>query len=95
MVAFHGKTISFLMDQHATSYSVSKSEDCEENDTDSEKSDEKDELDKKELSEFIIESNHARLLPSFQLSIKEQASILMASADYSLGVYSPPEQFLL
>lgn len=82
------------MDKQSASYAISKNEDCEENDADSEKSDEKEEFGKKELSEYILVSTSVQVLPSFQLSIKEHACILMASADYSLGVYSPPETAL-
>ena len=66
--------------------------DCEEESNESEKSDEKDK--KTDLFDsFFIPESHQLLVnnqPSFI-----QPSLLYFTSDYSLGVYSPPEQAVI
>jgi len=90
MAAFNFKAIDYFF--NITDSSISYVYDCEEKSSESEKSNEKNE--KKEVREYLFDSKIYELSPSAQLSFEQHSKLLFATSDYSLDVYSPPEQVI-
>ncbi|MGQ0828273.1 MAG: hypothetical protein ACT4ON_07750 [Bacteroidota bacterium] len=88
MAAFNFKGLDYFF--NITDSSITYVYDCEEKNSESEESNEKDE--KKEVREYLFEGKADQLTPSAQLSFKQHSKLLYLNSDYSLGVYSPPEQ---
>lgn len=91
LYAFNFKTISYLIQSSDKSISLVQDYDFEKED--SEKSDEKSEKDEvKDFSEYLYFDNTYTPIAAYQLSVIMCRDLLYATADYSMAVYSPPEQ---
>ena len=62
---------------------------CEEENSESEKSNDKDE--KKDITEYFSFNNNFGLSLSLQVIFHQQSKLSFATSDYSRVVYSPPE----
>lgn len=66
--------------------------DCEEKNTEPKEADEKEK--KTDILEYLSFNNLHDLVIHNQLSFAHHSSLLYLNSDYSLGVYSPPEQVI-
>lgn len=93
LYAFNYKTISYCIQSIDKSVTLSQDYDCEKEDSESEKSDEKNEKDEvKDFSEYLFFHKSQMHIAAYQLSVIMCRDLLYASSDYSMAVYSPPEQ---
>jgi hypothetical protein len=90
LVTFNYKAISYYLDSSGSSIAcVQEDFDCEEK-SESKKSSEKDE--KKNFSEELLSADINSLIVVIQQSFMEQSRLLYNTSDYSMAIYSPPEQ---
>ena len=87
MFAFNYKAISYLLD--SSKGSVAFVIDCEEEKSESEKSDEKEE--KKEISEYLFHKKVTSFIVIHKLSHGSLHKFLFIPSDHSQSVYMPPE----
>ena len=91
MYAFNFKAISHFI-QSSDKY-IALVQDCDCEKEDSEKSDEKNEKDEvKVFSEYLLFHKTFTHIAAYQLSVIMCSDFLHATSDYSMAVYSPPEQ---
>ena len=89
--AFNYKTINYLFSLSEKSISFVQDIDCEEQDSESEKSGEKigkDEL--KEISEYLLKKHNFVIIIN-ELSVLRQDNFLFISSNYIKTVFLPPE----
>lgn len=91
MFAFNYKAISYLLD--SSKGSVAFVIDCEEEKSESEKSDEKEE--KKEISEYLFHKKVTSFIFIYSLPIDSRHNCLLISSEYSKSVYVPPDQAII
>ncbi len=87
MFAFNYKAISYLLD--SSKGSVAFVIDCEEEKSESEKSDEKEE--KKEISEYLFHKKVTSFIVIHKPSHVSLHKFLFIPSDHSQSVYMPPE----
>ena len=85
--AFNFEAISYLLD--SSKVSIEFVVDCEEEKTESEKSDEKDE--KKKISEFLIYRKNNSFERLNKFTFAQMHSFLFLPSDFSKSLYMPPE----
>lgn len=91
LFAFNFKAINYCF--KLSDSSIAFIHDCEEKNSESEKSDEKDK--KKDLSEYIYFNNTHTDLIINTLLFTQQSKISFSTSDYSMAVYMPPEQTII
>jgi hypothetical protein len=90
LLAYNYKTINYYIKLTDNTASFCSDYDCEEKNADSEKFGDKNE--KKDVSEYLpINKTHAFVL-IHQLSFNQRSKNLYVSSDYSMAVFSPPDQ---
>lgn len=90
MFAFSYKTISYCFSISDSSICFFQELDCEEKEAESKEADENEK--KIDILEYLSFNNLHELTVQDQLSYSNHSKLLFFTSDYSLGVYSPPEQ---
>ncbi len=93
MYAFNYKTISYCIQSFdKSSITLVQEYDCEKEDSESEKSGEKNEKDEiKDFSEYLFFHKIHTLITPYELSVIMCRNLLYATSDYSKSIYMPPE----
>ena len=89
MLAYNFETINHYFKLTGQSVAYSHDYDCEENNSESKKSDEKNE--KKDFSEYLVFNKVHTALIIARLSFIHHSRSFYSSSDYSLVIYSPPD----
>lgn len=90
LFAFNYKTINYCFKLSGNEIAISQDIDCGEEESKSEKSDEKNE--KKEILECFFFNHPHAFISNNQQAIIQHSELLKATSDYSVPVFSPPEE---
>ena len=91
MYAFNYKTINYLFSPAEKSISFVQDYDCEEQDSESKKSDEKNGKEEmKDISEYLLSKTHFVIILN-GLSFSKNDNFLFIPSNYSKTIHLPPE----
>ena len=94
LLSFNYKSIDYCFKLSASYVALDQEYDCEEENTESQKSDEKS-VEKKDVSEYLSSNQIDTLIIINQLLCSQQSKLLFITSDYSKAVYMPPEKSII